>query len=138
MPAVEALLTHGGADLFAPAPVSELLPIHLACDRRAPVYTLPSRARAFVNWMLEKMVSARKERASGGGGGEGAPGVEGAGAMEAWPEDVVTKLRAEVPKAFWSRGCDPAMLGIDEALRQEVAPAGETRQRMTYGDLDDL
>ena len=84
-PAVEMLLI-AGADLLRAAP-SGLLPVHCACDRRAPAYPRNGADGTFVPWLLEKM----RERDA----------------------DVEARLRTEVPAAFWRRGCDPQPLGIE-------------------------
>ena len=79
-----------------------------------------------MTWLLGKMSAA--ESGGGDGADEGKP-------------DVATRLRTEVPAAFWARGCDPAPLGIDEAARPEgVAVERETRHLAVYDDplFDDL
>ena len=52
----------------------------------------------------------------------------------AGPSDVAARLRADVPAAFWSRGCDPAPLGIappPSSYSERVA-----RRLASYRDLD--
>ena len=55
-------------------------------------------------------------------------------------EDVVTRLRAAVPTAFWSRKCDPLPLGltVPPEYASDYAAALDTRQVATaYQDADD-
>jgi len=47
--------------------------------------------------------------------------------------DVAMRLRTEVPAAFWTRGCDPAALGIEDTPPDAQE---DTRQRTAYEDLD--
>ena len=52
----------------------------------------------------------------------------------AGPSDVAARLRADVPAAFWSRGCAPAPLGLappPSSYSERVA-----RRLASYRDLD--
>ena len=93
-----------------------MLPVHVACDRRAPAYR--GDGRKFVGWMLGLM----RERADET---EDETSLGGAPSVDAW-------LQKTVPPAFFARGCDHALLGI-EAPPELV----ETREVAEYHDLDD-
>jgi hypothetical protein len=103
------MLLSAGADPFD-AGCGTLLPIHVACDPHAAGYRKQVSDGGMVEWLLAKMRERRP-------------------AMDGTPE-VVTWLRTELPAAFWSRGCDPTLLGVE-------APQGEARAIATYHDLDD-
>ena len=138
--AVERLVA-SGASLFERAADSSLLPVHAACDRRAPAYL--GGGSAFVGWLVERM---RLQQVAGGNSTEkgaedmdgaptsaeeGADGADGAPSVDVW-------LRTDVPRAFWVRGCDHTRLGI-ETLPAEFRSLAvvDTRQVAEYRDLDD-